>query len=95
MKNLEAIFKGLSYPTRLRVLQMLVSGEQCVCKIQNKIDISQNLLSHHLAALRESGLVNTRKEGKWIYYSINTKVVKSLHDYLKKYLKAKSGSSPC
>lgn len=66
-----AIFKALSEPVRLRITALLLQqGELCVCDIVDVLQISQSVVSRHLAYLRNSGLVSTRREGVWIYYQL-------------------------
>ena len=78
MDELSEIFKALGDPTRLRIMQMLAeSGEICVCKIQEALDMGQSAVSHHMAALRHAGLVIHRREGQRIYYRIDAGVLKS------------------
>lgn len=65
------LFKSLSEPVRLRILYLLLEqGELCVCDIVNSLELSQSVVSRHLAYLRNSGLVKTRREGVWIYYQL-------------------------
>ena len=64
------MFKAFSDPTRLRILHMLRGGELCVCDIVDVLKVSQPKISRHLAYLRKAGLVSSRKQGLWIYYSI-------------------------
>jgi ArsR family transcriptional regulator len=63
--------KALSDPNRLVILDYLKDGERCACKILEQLRISQPTLSHHMRILCEMNLVNCRKEGKWIHYSLN------------------------
>ena len=65
------VFKALCDENRLKILEMLQSGEKCACIILEKMDISQPTLSHHMKMLCDSGIVDQRKDGKWIYYSIS------------------------
>ena len=65
------VFKALSDPNRLAVIDMIKSEEKCACKILEALNISQPTLSHHMKILCDSGLVNSRREGKWMHYSIN------------------------
>lgn len=65
------IFKAFCDESRLRILELLRSGERCACVLLRDLDISQPTLSHHMKILCESGVVVGRKEGKWTYYSIN------------------------
>lgn len=65
------VFKALADSNRLRIINLLSSGEKCVCEILKSFDISQSTLSHHMRILNECGLVNFRKKGTWSYYSLN------------------------
>ncbi|GAB3112079.1 metalloregulator ArsR/SmtB family transcription factor [Aestuariicella hydrocarbonica] len=65
------VFKALSEPVRLRIVCLLLeSGELCVCDIVAVLGVSQSVVSRHLAYLRNSGLVVTRREGVWVYYQL-------------------------
>ena len=66
--RLADLFKALSDPTRLRILGLLLTGEVCVCHLHESLKISQPKVSRHLAYLRRVGLVETRRDGLWIYY---------------------------
>ena len=57
-------------PTRLRILGLLAGGEICVCNIHECLGISQPAASRHLAYLRKKGLVETRKDGLWVHYTL-------------------------
>ena len=69
------LFKALSDPIRLEIVDMISGGEFCACKILERFDIIQPSLSHHMKILCDCGLVSGRKEGKWTYYSLNKKAV--------------------
>ena len=64
------IFKALADETRLRILHLLVRGELCVCDITAVLAIGQSKASRHLACLRNAGLVNDRRNGVWMHYSL-------------------------
>ena len=64
-------FKALANPTRAQIIEFLLGGERCVCEMTGPLDISQPLVSHHLALLRDAGLVRMRSEGTRTYYSID------------------------
>ena len=65
-------FKQLSDETRLRCLMLLLAeGELCVCELTHALDLSQPKISRHLAHLRQSGIVQDRREGLWIYYRLH------------------------
>ena len=66
--EMERLFKALADATRLRILGLLLTGEVCVCHIYESLKIPQPKASRHLAYLRRSGLVDTRRDGLWIHY---------------------------
>ena len=66
-----ALFHALSDPRRLRILDLLRAGEQCVCDLQSALDCGQSLLSFHLKTLRDAGLITMRKEGRWSHYQLD------------------------
>ncbi len=66
------VFKALSDQTRLEIVRMLAQKEElCACRILERFEITQPTLSHHMKSLCSCGLVNTRREGKWSYYSLS------------------------
>ena len=65
-----ARFRALGDETRLRLLELLTAGERNVGELMDDTGLGQSLISHHLRALREAGLVNDRRDGRWVYYSI-------------------------
>jgi len=65
------ICKALVDENRVQIIKMLTGGELCACKILDAFNITQPTLSHHMKILTDCNLVNSRKEGKWTYYSIN------------------------
>ncbi len=72
MRNSAEFFKALADETRLRILNLLVRGELCVCDIMAVLDIGQSKASRHLAYLRNVGLVDDRRNGVWMHYSLAT-----------------------
>ncbi len=65
------VFNAFCDENRLQILEMLRSGEKCACKLLDELHISQSTLSHHMKILCDSGVVQGRKEGKWVHYSID------------------------
>jgi ArsR family transcriptional regulator len=65
------LFHALSDQTRLSILQRLRLGERCVCDLTEALDAAQSRLSFHLKVLKEAGLVTDRREGRWMYYTLN------------------------
>lgn len=70
MRELEQYFKALGDANRLRILNLLLHGELCVCDIQHVLESSQPNVSRHLAYLRSSGLVLDRRDGLRIFYRL-------------------------
>jgi ArsR family transcriptional regulator len=70
MQNSAELFKALADETRLRILNLLVQGELCVCDVMAVLDIGQSKASRHLACLRHVGLVSDRRNGVWMYYTL-------------------------
>lgn len=68
--HLEDLFKALGDRTRLRILALLAAGEVCVCNLHESLDLPQPTVSRHLAYLRRSGLVDTRRDGVWMHYRL-------------------------
>jgi len=66
------VFKAFCDENRLKILELLQGGEKCACIILKWMDISQPTLSHHMRILCDSGIVMSRKDGKWMYYSISS-----------------------
>ena len=98
MKNLHLenakIFKAFCDETRLMALSLLQSGEKCACELLAEVSVSQSTLSHHMKILVESTIVNARKEGKWMYYSINEPNSEAAASLLRE-LTAVRQESPC
>ena len=65
------LFHALSDPRRLQILAVLRHGERCVCDLQQDLALAQSLLSFHLKTLRDAGLVNVRRSGRWAHYSLS------------------------
>jgi ArsR family transcriptional regulator, arsenate/arsenite/antimonite-responsive transcriptional repressor len=70
LHRLEGLFKALGDRTRLRILALLATGEVCVCNIHESLGVPQPTVSRHLAYLRKSGLVETRRDGVWMHYRL-------------------------
>ena len=65
------LFRALGDETRLRLIEKLRDGEQCVCDLTDELDASQPRLSFHLKTLKDAGLVTDRRQGRWVYYALN------------------------
>jgi len=91
MKGVEAYFKGLADINRLRIVNLLLSGELCGCDIQYVLGASQSNVSRHLTYLKRSGLVTDRRAGYRVYYQLvkDKAEIKALLAYLRVALKDK------
>jgi ArsR family transcriptional regulator len=68
--DLATVFRALGDPIRLRILALIGGGEVCVCHIHEALRLPQPTVSRHLAYLRRSGLVDTRRDGLWVHYRL-------------------------
>jgi len=66
--RMEQVFFGLSDRTRLKILHLLAKEELCECEVTAALGLTQPTTSHHLSILARTGLVQTRREGKWVFY---------------------------
>ena len=81
-KETARVFKAFCDENRLQILEMLRSGEKCACKLLEELQISQSTLSHHMKILCDAGIVQGRKEGKWVNYSLDPAGVKRAKELL-------------
>lgn len=78
--HLADFFKIFGDPTRLKLLSALLQGEMCVGTITEVLEMTQSSVSHQLRVLKNARLIKSRKEGKWVYYSINDDHVKIIYE---------------
>lgn len=88
-RNDAKLFKALSDENRLQILAQLNNEEKCACVLLEKLAISQPTLSHHMRILAEARLVECRKEGKWMYYSLRRGAEEEMAGLIKAYLTSK------
>ena len=81
----EKILKALADNNRLRIMNLLTRGELCVCDIEEILGLSQTNVSRHLNKLTTAGLLDSRKEAQWVFYSIKDDFKKN-HSDLAVYL---------
>ena len=84
MKELIRTFKALSDPTRLRAFRLLLERDLCVCELMFILDMPQSRLSHQLRLLRDADLVEDRRDGRWIVYTVPPKVREDLGPFLRR-----------
>jgi len=70
-ENNARVFKALCDEKRLEIIELLRSGEKCACVLIEKMNIGQSGLSYHMKILCDSGIVESRQEGKWTHYKIS------------------------
>ena len=76
LKEYANMFKAIGDETRLFILKKLITNDElCACKLLEMVNCNQSTLSHHMKILINSGLVNARKDWKWVHYSINKEKV--------------------
>jgi len=93
--QLSQFTKIISDETRLRLLMLLVNGEElCVCQLKDVLKLSQPKISRHLAILREAEILQDRKSGLWVYYRLNTNVPDWIYKSLKILHKASLEQAP-
>lgn len=83
--DLERALRALSNPTRLRVFDMLMEGVQCNCEIAERLGLALNLVSYHLRALQEAGLVESERDeddARWVYYAVSPTALEALRRQL-------------
>ena len=83
MDAMVEIFKALSDKNRLLILEMLSCGELCACEIIKSLNLSQPTVSHHMKILQQMRLVEGRKKGKWMIYSISSDKINEVISYIK------------
>lgn len=81
------ILKALSEVNRLKIVDMLSSGEKCACIILESFKFTQPTLSHHMKVLMDSGIVKCRKEGTWMYYSLDRELCDEILEFISGILK--------
>lgn len=84
------IFKALNDPTRREILQLLKDRDLTAGEIADQFNISKPSISHHLDLLRQADLVQSVKEGQFIYYSLNTTVMDEILTWLMQFRKKKN-----
>lgn len=77
------VFKAFCDENRLKILEQLRTGEKCACKLLDELHITQPTLSHHMKLLCDADIVQGRKEGKWVHYSIDQEGAKRAQEILK------------
>lgn len=80
LNQLADLYKAMGDATRIRILAALALSEMCVCDLSALLEMSQSAISHQLRVLRQANLVNFRKEGKVVYYSLEDDHINMLYE---------------
>jgi ArsR family transcriptional regulator len=87
-------FRALGDETRLKILERLSEGEQCVCDLTDALDAGQSLMSFHLKTLKEAGLLRDRRQGRWVYYSLEPSMIQTVQQWVGTLAEAAKTSRP-
>ncbi len=80
--RLARLFHALSDETRLKIVERLLLGEQCVCNLMEMLALGQSHLSFHMKSLKAAGLVTDRRDGRWIHYSLNPESLGEIQEFV-------------
>lgn len=89
VEEVSQFLKVLADPNRLRIFAALIQGDSCNARLNEQLGLAPNLLSHHLRALREAGLVQDRRDeldARWIYYTVDREALQKWYSLLKTFL---------
>ena len=78
------LFKALADPRRLEVVLALAAGERCVCELTEQMGLAQSKLSFHLKVMREAGLLDSRVQGRWVYYRLRPEAIAQMGSWLER-----------
>lgn len=83
-KGYALMMKALGDESRIKIFKMLAQGELCACNVLEELNLSQPTLSYHMKILCDSGLVNGKRDGIWMKYTINQEAYNGLKDFINK-----------
>ena len=89
------VFKALSDPKRVKIVDLLSCGEMCGCVLLKCFEITQPTLAHDMKVLTEAGIVSSRREGKKTIYALNKENLERYHRQVDEILQDNSGNEPC
>jgi ArsR family transcriptional regulator len=78
LERLSGLLGAVAHPKRLALIAALARRELCVCELVDLLDLPQPLISHHLGALRQAGVVRDRRDAHWVYYSLVPEALEEL-----------------
>ena len=83
----ERIFKALGDKNRLMIMDLISQVELSAGKILEQVNMGQSTLSHHMKILCDSGIVNARKDSRWVYYTINAEVAAEISSVISEWIR--------
>lgn len=86
------LFHAMSDETRLEIILRLLSGEKCVCDLTDALDAAQSRLSFHLKVLKDADLVTDRRDGRWMYYTLNPETLNEVAELIDRLAAAPSAA---
>ena len=89
------VFKALSDPKRVKIVDLLSCGEMCGCVLLKCFEITQPTLAHDMKVLTEAGIVTSRREGKKTIYALNKEAIENYRRQMDRILQDNSGNEPC
>lgn len=88
------LFHALADRTRLEILEELKEGECCVCELTDTLQAGQSRLSFHLKVLKDAGLIQDRRDGRWMYYRVNAVALHELDELVDSFKQARKARRP-
>lgn len=85
------VFKALGHPTRLAIVDMLASGEHCVCEINENIEADLSTVSRHLSVLRNVGILSSDKRGNQVFYRLECPCITSFYGCIESVINGTTG----
>lgn len=82
-----SVLKALAHPTRMWIVDQLAFGEKCVCEFVDAIEADTSTVSKHLSVLKQAGIINDEKRGKWVYYTLKVPCVLNFSDCIEAVIK--------
>jgi len=95
MNDMAQFYKALGDETRLKIIELLFNKELCVCDIFDAFNLSQPAISHHLKILKQAGVVNDTRMGKWIYYGLNPERLEEVDLFWQQIKRGAAEKTPC
>ena len=86
-------FHALADETRIQIVEMLSHKERCVCELEQVLDIAQSRVSFHLKVLKDAGVITDRRDGRWMWYNINSAVLDQIATYTRSVKPGKHAGS--